>query len=67
MYYLCSETRGADELRGYHAADLRLYSSSQTRQSRFIMTRLMSSPSQVLTISTMRSTGNKCRVRTAVK
>ena len=24
LYYLCSENKGADELRGYHEADLRL-------------------------------------------
>ena len=24
MYYLCSETKGADQLRGYREADLRL-------------------------------------------
>ena len=24
MYYLCSENKGADQLRGYHEADLRL-------------------------------------------
>ena len=24
VYYLCSENKGADQLRGYHAADLRL-------------------------------------------
>ena len=24
LYYLCSKNKGADQLRGYHAADLRL-------------------------------------------
>ena len=24
LYYLCSENKGADQLRGYHEADLRL-------------------------------------------
>ena len=24
LYYLCSENKGADQLRGYHAADLQL-------------------------------------------
>ena len=25
LYYLCSENKGTDQLRGYHEADLRLY------------------------------------------
>ena len=40
MYYLCSENKGADQLRGYHEADLRLCLSHMQNVG-FLMTRLI--------------------------
>ena len=38
-HYLCSENKGADQLRGYHAADLRLC-LSHMQKAGFLMTQL---------------------------
>ena len=38
LYYLCSENKGADQLRGYREADLRLFSHMQ--KAGFLITRL---------------------------
>ena len=38
LYYLRSENKGADQLRGYREADLRLFSHMQ--KAGFLMTRL---------------------------
>ena len=39
LYYLCSENKGADQLRGYREADLRL--CFRICAKRFLMTRLI--------------------------
>ena len=39
LYYLCSENKGADQLRGYREADLRLFSHVQ--KAGFLTTRLI--------------------------
>ena len=40
LYYLCSENKGADQLRGYREADLRLCFSHMENVG-FLMTRLI--------------------------
>ena len=40
MYYLCGESKGADQLHGYRKADLRLF-FSHMQKSCFLMTRLI--------------------------
>ena len=44
-FYLCSENKGADQLRGYREADLRLLFSHMQNVG-FLMTRLISSRQQ---------------------
>ena len=41
LYYLCSENKGADQLRGYREADLRPCFFLQMQKSGFLMTRLI--------------------------
>ena len=40
MYYLCSENKGADQLRGYRKSDLRLFFFLHMQKSGFLMTRI---------------------------
>ena len=40
LYYLCSDYKGVDQLRGYHAADLRLC-FVHMQKADFFMTRLI--------------------------
>ena len=43
LYYLCSENKGADQLRGYREADLRLLFSHMEKAG-FLTTRLLYHP-----------------------
>ena len=46
MYYPCSENKGADQLRGYREADLRLC-FLHMQKADFLTTQLMISPNSI--------------------
>ena len=46
LYQLCSQNKGADQLRGYHSADLRPCFSQMQKKKGFLMTRPILSKQQ---------------------
>ena len=51
LYYPCSENKGADQLRGYREADLRLcFRKCKKKKNGFLMTRLIYDKSKIKVI-----------------